>query len=287
MAADGFSRSLPSVLAYEGGKVDNPKDPGGRTNQGVTQKVYDSYRRSAKKPTQDVYKMTAAERDAIYKRQYWDVVQGDKLPAGVDFVVFDGAVNSGPSQSVKWLQRSIGVTADGILGLITLDAVARIDDIDELVDQIVNRREDFLRSLKTFKTFGKGWISRTTKVRQLGKAWAAGAPMPALPKKTKEPAHASAKASEQDAVSPPGKGIADAATGAGVGAAGVGGALQSLQEQLTPFSSAGGWIGRLVVILIIIGAILTIGGLAWRWWANRRKKEMVEALNAPAVEIEV
>lgn len=98
---------------------------------------------------------------------------------------------------------------------------------------------------------------------------------------------AAAPVTQQVDIQSPGKGVADAATGAGIGAAGVGGALQSLQEQLTPFSSAGGWIGRLVVILIIVGALLTVGGLAWRWWANRRKKQMVAALNAPEVEVEV
>lgn len=73
---------------------------------------------------------------------------------------------------------------------------------------------------------------------------------------------------------------ADAATGAGVGAAGLGGVLQTLQEQLTPFSMAGGWIGKLVVILIIVGGLLTVGGLLWRWWNKRRKAEMLETLNA-------
>lgn len=81
----------------------------------------------------------------------------------------------------------------------------------------------------------------------------------------------------------PGKGIGDAATGAGMGGLGLGGLLQTLQEQLTPFSAAGGWIGKLVVVLIISGAILTAAGLAWRWYAGRKKKQIIAQLNAPAV----
>ena len=73
---------------------------------------------------------------------------------------------------------------------------------------------------------------------------------------------------------------ADAATGAGVGAASLGGVVQTLQEQLTPFSMAGGWISKLVIILIVVGAVLTVGGLLWRWWNKRRKAEILKDLNA-------
>jgi hypothetical protein len=73
--------------------------------------------------------------------------------------------------------------------------------------------------------------------------------------------------------------VADVATGGGVSSLSLSGILQTLQEQLTPFSAAGGWIGKLVVILIVVGAILTIGGLAWRWWNKRRKVEILKGLN--------
>lgn len=80
----------------------------------------------------------------------------------------------------------------------------------------------------------------------------------------------------------PGRGVADAATGGGLSSIGLGGALQTLQESLTPFSSAGNWIGTTVVVLILVGAALTIGGLAWRWWANRKKQETLDAMNGEA-----
>ena len=282
MTANGFARSLPPVLVYEGGKVDNPKDPGGRTNQGIIQRVYDAYRTSNGKPKQDVYKLSNDERDAIYRRQYWDAVKGDQLPEGVDFVVFDGAVNSGPGQSIKWLQRALGVEADGQLGMVTLGALDKVKNHDALVDRIIDRREAFLRALKTFKTFGKGWMARTAAVRKLGKQWASGsggeaAPVPVPP--ISGPTPMQAKAEIEDAKKAPTNAGADAATGAGVGTASLGGVLQTLQEQLTPFSMAGGWIGKLVVILIIGGGLLTVGGLAWRWWNKRKSAERHDALD--------
>lgn len=284
MTTSGFARSLPPVLVYEGGKVNLASDPGGKTNQGVIQRVYTAWRKAHGQPSADVYDMTNAERDAIYRSQYWDAVQGDKLPDGIDFVVFDGAVNSGPIQSIKWLQRALGVTADGQLGTVTFGALAANYNHVALVDAIVDRREAFLKALKTFKTFGKGWLSRTAKVRALGRSWAAGNAA-ASPTVSPAPVHttASPKADVTDVSKAPSKGVADAATGAGIGAAGLGGTLQTLQEQLTPFSMAGGWIGKLVVILIIVGAVLTIGGLAYRFWAQRKKAKVADAVDTQPV----
>ena len=93
MAKGEFLKALPRELVYEGGKVDDPRDPGGRTNQGVTQATYDAYRRTLGLASQDVYAMGDSERDAIYKGMYWDRDDGDALPVGLDFVVFDAGVN--------------------------------------------------------------------------------------------------------------------------------------------------------------------------------------------------
>jgi lysozyme family protein len=279
MTTEGFTRSLPRVLVYEGGKVDHPKDPGGRTNQGVIQRVYDSYRRKIGQPIRDVYDMSNTERDAIYKAQYWDAVRGNDLPAGVDFVVFDGAVNSGPKQSIKWLQRALGVQADGSLGMITMDALESYANHDALIVAIIDRREAFLRALKTFPTFGKGWLSRLASVEKTGQAWATGdeAPTPTFS------TAGAVKAPVEDAKLAPSKGVSDAATGGGVGAGGIGAVLQTAQETLTPYSSAGGWIQNVVIILIIAGVVMTVGGLAYRWYASRKKAELADALDLQPV----
>lgn len=280
MTTEGFARSMPHILVYEGGKVDHPKDPGGRTNQGVIQRVYDSYRRKIGQPPRDVYQMTNAERDAIYKSQYWDAIRGNDLPAGIDFVVFDGAVNSGPKQSVKWLQRALGVQADGVLGMVTMDALESYANHDALVAAIIDRREAFLRALKTFPTFGKGWLARLASVEKTGQAWATGNE---AAKPTSVPDGAAAKAPIEDAKMAPGKGVSDAATGSGIGAGGIAATLQTAQETLTPYSAAGGWIQNVVVALIIAGVVLTIGGFAYRWYASRKKAELADALDLQPV----
>lgn len=151
--------SLARVLAHEGGYVNHPKDPGGATNRGVTQRVYDAYRDRKKLARRSVRAINADEVAEIYTRQYWNAVRGDELPTGLDYAMFDYAVNSGPRRAAQDLQRELGVTVDGIIGQVTLAAVSK-QDIVSLVERLCARRMKFLRSLKHWKTFGKGWTRR-------------------------------------------------------------------------------------------------------------------------------
>lgn len=157
-----YAKALPLVLSHEGGFVNHPKDPGGATFRGVTQKVYNAYRKNKGLPIQSVKLITPAEIQDIYDNQYWKVVKGDKLPAGIDYAVFDYAVNSGPSKAVKDLQRCLGVGVDGVVGEKTLEAltVEAMNDEEALIVKYCEMRMKFLKGLKTWGTFGKGWKRR-------------------------------------------------------------------------------------------------------------------------------
>jgi len=158
-----FSIILPWVLTHEGGFVNHPKDPGGATNRGVTQRVYDGFRQRMGQPQRSVKLISEAEVEMIYRLQYWNVIQGDRLPAGLDYAVFDYAANSGPSKAAKDLQRELGVKADGVIGQITLAAVKAVEAAGKIIDligRLCARRMAFLRSLSTFKHFGRGWTRR-------------------------------------------------------------------------------------------------------------------------------
>ncbi len=123
MTASSFDEALKRVLVHEGGYADHPADPGGATMRGVTQRVYDGWRRRRGVPVRSVRLIEPGEVEAIYRLQYWDAVRADDLPAGLDYGVFDAAVHSGPGQAAKWLQRALGVTADGQVGEATLAAL--------------------------------------------------------------------------------------------------------------------------------------------------------------------
>lgn len=274
-----FERCLDKVLVSEGGYVNDPRDNGGATNRGVTQRVYDAYRQRKGKSLQSVRSITSAEVSEIYKANYWDLAKCDQLPAGVSYVVFDGAVNSGVSQSVKWLQRALGVTPDGIAGNATIAAVQHYGDMDRLVDAICDRRLAFLKALKTWKTFGKGWASRVASVRATGKAWANGS---AEIKPLGLASGANAKALLSDAKPAPALAVADATTGGGIGSVGLAATLQQVQDQLSPLSYSSELIGKVMAGLIILSAVLTIGGLAYRWYAKRKKDRLKDALDIPA-----
>jgi lysozyme family protein len=163
MTASNFDKCLALTLVYEGGWTNNPKDPGGATMRGITQAVYEEDRDHRNLPRRSVRLITDAELQAIYRWRYWDLVKGDSLPDGVDYVMFDFAVNSGVSRAVKSLQRILGVTADGAMGSGTLTAALEYCTTyggSALTDAVCVARSDFLKSLPTFATFGKGWMAR-------------------------------------------------------------------------------------------------------------------------------
>ncbi|GGB10264.1 hypothetical protein GCM10011491_42780 [Brucella endophytica] len=158
-----FERALSCVLKHEGGWADNPADPGGATMKGVTLATFRRYvKPSATKA--DLRKITDAQLSTIYRRHYWDAVAGAELPDGVDYAVFDFAVNSGPSRAAKYLQAVAGVTQDGKIGPATLKAV-RGKPHASVIHELCDKRLAFLQRLDTWKTFGKGWSSRVLGVR--------------------------------------------------------------------------------------------------------------------------
>ncbi|RUU15494.1 N-acetylmuramidase [Mesorhizobium sp. M7A.T.Ca.TU.009.01.3.2] len=280
MASVREKEALARVLVHEGGYSNNPADPGGPTMKGVTQRVYDAYRKRKALPTRSVKSLTSDELFDIYDRQYWDAVKGDQLPAGVDYVVFDGAVNSGVNQSVKWLQRALGGlyegSIDGNLGEGTLAAVAAVNNYDALIDRICDQRLRFLQALRTWRVFGKGWSARVAEVRSGGQAWATGA----KPIAAAFVADGSAKGSVEDAQTAPSTAVSDAAAGGGVGAGGTAGVLQTLQDQLTPLSSASAWITWLVVGLAVAAAALLVGGGLYSLYARRKAAKIADALSS-------
>ncbi|GJD30004.1 hypothetical protein PMNALOAF_1247 [Methylobacterium adhaesivum] len=179
MAAANFERALPLVLKHEGGYVDHPKDPGGATNLGVTIGTLSSWLgRPASKA--DVAALTRATVAPIYRANYWNAIRADELPAGLDYCVFDFAVNSGPKRAAMALQRAVGVADDGVIGSITLANIAN-RPVDATIERVMADRMTFLRRLSTWPTFGKGWTARCDGVLREALAMATAAPLPVPP----------------------------------------------------------------------------------------------------------
>lgn len=158
-----FETSFQATLKHEGGFVDHPKDPGGMTNLGVTRAAWEQYvGRHVLEP--EMRALTVDQVRPFYRKMYWDKVRGDDLPDGIDFAVYDFAVNSGPARAARVLQLVLGVTPDGVIGPKTLQAAYKADPI-QVVAGICQRRQEFLEALDTFQTFGKGWTSRVKGVQ--------------------------------------------------------------------------------------------------------------------------
>lgn len=168
-----FKNALKLVLVHEGGWADHPRDPGGATMKGVTLAVYRRHY-GENKSKDDLRNISDAEMDKIYRSGYWDKCHCDELPAGVDYVVFDAAVNSGPGRSAKWLQGAVGAKQDGGIGPKTIARVKEQVDTMQMANNICDRRLNFLKSLSNWAIFGKGWGRRVEGVRVAAIAMAGG-----------------------------------------------------------------------------------------------------------------
>ncbi len=148
-----FDEAFQRLLGSEGGYSNDPADSGGETMWGVTKRVA-----QANGYQGAMHDMTQDQAKAIYKPLYWDAVCGDQL-GDLAFHVFDAAVNSGPAQAVRWLQQSLGVADDGVIGPATRAAIAQADTA-RLARVFTGNRLDFMTGLATWPNFGKGWARR-------------------------------------------------------------------------------------------------------------------------------
>ena len=163
-----FNECLQIILHHEGGYVNHPQDPGGMTNLGVTKKVYEDWVGYAVSE-HTMQNLTEEDVAPIYKKNYWDRLKGDDLPEGLNLCVFDFGVNAGTGRAAKYLQNIIGTVVDGGIGPMTLKALDEHVSLIGLQETIENYQEDrqrYYENLRTFQTFGKGWIRRVNETTQ-------------------------------------------------------------------------------------------------------------------------
>lgn len=158
--------SLPTAIRFlqqpriEGGYVDDPADPGGPTHYGITLATYRQHI-NPRGTCKALRRMPLSVAERIYRETYWSAVRGDDLPAGLDLMTFDFGVNSGPKRAVTLLQRALGVADDGKLGPVSLQAAQHAHPA-QTIAAYADRRRAYLRSLKTYARFGRGWEYRVS-----------------------------------------------------------------------------------------------------------------------------
>jgi len=249
MAAANFSECLRRLLAHEGGYANHPSDPGGPTNFGITISDYRRYV-NPNAAASDVKAMHADVAKAIYRTHYWDALRCDDLPAGIDASIFDYGVNSGVGRSGKVLRRVLGLPASDYRVTAEVLAALAKRDARAIINAVNDERMRFLKSLKTWPTFGAGWSRRVREVRAFSLSLAASR----LPTSVHVPSDASPPRAR--AQSRHGGAAATTAAGAVIAAGGAA-STQAVQ------SRDAAWI--------VIGAVMLALTLwfALRWWRKR------------------
>lgn len=163
-----YDKCFDRVVGHEGGFTSDRRDRGNWTSGVIGKGELKGTRwgiSAMAYPHLDIRNLTLADAKAIYLRDYWRKASCDLLPQGVAFIVFDISVNSGVKQAIKFLQASVGATADGIVGSKTIQAVNRSKP-ETIIREICNRRLQFYKSLSTYKIYGRGWTNRLISTRK-------------------------------------------------------------------------------------------------------------------------
>lgn len=273
---------MPLELRYEGGYSNHPRDPGGVTLEGIIQRVYDGFRDRKglkRRPLTAAMRGTAAwkvERDEIYRTQYWNAIRGDELPPGIDLFLLDSAINSGPFQAAKWLQRALRINdVDGHIGEATLAAVANHPDHDALIADMAARRLGMLQHLSTWDAFGKGWSARVANAKQIGQAWATGSVGPQPVDAHEEGGAAKAYASD---IAQPAFDAGDAVKG-GVGAGTAGAIIDGAKDAIAPIAYNSEWVMHLFTALTVASVLVALGALGYSIWSAHKAKRARRAID--------
>ena len=171
MVAKNLPAALEETWGHEGGLSLDRNDRGnwttGKIGQGALKGTKYGIAAHAY-PNLDIRNLTRDQAAEIYRRDYWGAVRGDELPGGPDVVAFDGAINCGPGRAIKWLQKAVGVTADGGFGPLTMNAVRAVTNWVEGVKRIRAYRLSFLQALSSWARYGDGWSTRVARVEAFG-----------------------------------------------------------------------------------------------------------------------
>lgn len=267
---ENWESSLAIILKEEGGNDDDPDDPGGRTSRGIIQREWNVYRQTHPNRPSDVWNASNEDVADIYHSNYWNPYC-DSLPAGVDLVFFNTSVNSGRQQAVKELQRALGISADGMMGMITMSALNSNNTSTRqsafLIKDMCERRRAYYKQLKTFWKYGKGWLGRTDRVEKAALEMAAKSPAkvvvskypqvdtkPAQPEITVSPKGYPTQTSDP-VIPPEASGTASAGTGS------IMGFIEQIKDQLQQFPNTVKVVQYLLLAVTIVGICYTVYGL--------------------------
>lgn len=153
-----FNTAFDRVIGHEGGYVNNPADPGGETNWGVSKRSY---------PNVDIKRLTRDGAKEIYRADFWNRIHGDRLPDGVSYQLFDFAVNSGIETAVRQFQRALGVADDGYWGPVSQAAADRLTETDMIL-RLNAERLDFMTRLANWPNASRGWARRIAQNLRFG-----------------------------------------------------------------------------------------------------------------------